>query len=538
MPFPLTEEHYRAANRIRRTILHYDARTVATECGGLKAPEGMSLLEAYSQRLWEYVDRVIGQLDSIHWDACFSDQVAFCHSSSLPKDNAPVFQQLWEEGVDLYQEYIAGCRKRGLECVLSHRISGPDVGNVDTLKLTHPEYYLKDWTLLSNFAVPAMRQHKLDMLRDIMQLYDFDGYEIDFCRHTPFLEPERQWELREHVTAFLRELRKITLEAEANWGHPILLSARVPECAEGCRKDGLDLAIWAEEQLVDTLTIGSRGFEVDIESIRKATKSAIKLFPCFDAHHQTDAYADPPAEVLRAVFANWWAQGADGIVMFNLYACSWETYRKTAAQSFREHAHALEQILPVAGDEALLAFLDKTYVVERRGGYPWQNGYANTNGDRQLPRVLPNNHATVDISLTVWDPVAHRASRIETLELSLVLYGLLPDDGVDIALNGVPIQGAMDRRWKDPQLRPLEKELVSGYHTEHLPSPEALSPADGAIDNTALLARVVCQIEPGQVVRGRNIVRIALRRGARYPNLAVAELEKIELAVRYRPSLD
>ena len=151
MPFPLTEEHYRAANRIRRTILHYDARTVATECGGLKAPEGMSLLEAYSQRLWEYVDRVIGQLDSIHWDACFSDQVAFCHSSSLPKDNAPVFQQLWEEGVDLYQEYIAGCRKRGLECVLSHRISGPDVGNVDTLKLTHPEYYLKDWTLLSNF---------------------------------------------------------------------------------------------------------------------------------------------------------------------------------------------------------------------------------------------------------------------------------------------------------------------------------------------------------------------------------------------------
>lgn len=96
----------------------------------------------------------------------------------------------------------------------------------------------------------------------------------------------------------------------------------------------------------------------------------------------------------------------------------------------------------------------------------------------------------------------------------------------------------MDRRWKDPQLRPLEKELVSGYHTEHLPSPEALSPADGAIDNTALLARVVCQIEPGQVVRGRNIVRIALRRGARYPNLAVAELEKIELSVRYRPSLD
>lgn len=113
MPFSLTEEHYRAANRIRRTILHYDARTVATECGGLKAPEGMSLLEAYSQRLWEYVDRVIGQLDSIHWDACFSDQVAFCHSSSLPKDNAPVFQQLWEEGWTSTKNTLPGVGSAG-----------------------------------------------------------------------------------------------------------------------------------------------------------------------------------------------------------------------------------------------------------------------------------------------------------------------------------------------------------------------------------------------------------------------------------------
>ena len=84
----------------------------------------------------------------------------------------------------------------------------------------------------------------------------------------------------------------------------------------------------------------------------------------------------------------------------------------------------------------------------------------------------------------------------------------------------------MDRRWKDPQLRPLEKELVSGYHTEHLASPEALSPADGAIDNTALLARVVCQIEPGKVVRGRNIVRIALRRGARLSQSGRGRVEK------------
>ena len=87
-------------------------------------------------------------------------------------------------------------------------------------------------------------------------------------------------------------------------------------------------------------------------------------------------------------------------------------------------------------------------------------------------------------------------------------------------------------------MRPLEKELISGYHTEHLPPPEDrfISLEGGQIVNLAALARITCPIEPGQVVRGRNIIRVALRRGPRYPNPAVAELEKAELAVRYRQS--
>ena len=57
MSFRLAPEHIRAANRARRSILLYDARTVAVECGGLKAPEGLSLLDAYRLRLWNYIDR-------------------------------------------------------------------------------------------------------------------------------------------------------------------------------------------------------------------------------------------------------------------------------------------------------------------------------------------------------------------------------------------------------------------------------------------------------------------------------------------------
>ena len=34
---------------------------------------------------------------------------------------------------------------------------------------------------------------------------------------------------------------------------------------------------------------------------------------------------------------------------------------------------------------------DKTYVIDRKGGYPWGIGYGNLNADRQLPCVIEND---------------------------------------------------------------------------------------------------------------------------------------------------
>ena len=524
MVVSLSPEHVRAASRKRRTILQYDARTVATECGGLRAPKGMSLADAYRARLWGYIDSCIGQLDSIHWDACFSDQIAFCRRGSLPQESNPVFHALWEQGFDAYDEYISGCRKRGLECFLSHRVSGPDVGGVEPLKREHSEYYIWDWTRMTNFAVPEMREYKLGFLREIMELYDFDGYSLDFCRHTPFLEPGRQWELRENVTEFLRDLRKMTLGFEEKRGHPILLSARVPETAEGCRQDGLDIAAWAKERLVDSLTVGSRSFEVDLESFRRETGSSIRLFPCFDAHHQSDAYADPPAEVLDAVFSNFWDQGADGIVLVNLCACDWDTYIRTCAAPFRTHRHSLEKVLPVLGDRALLAPLDKTFVVERRGGYPWENGAANNNRTKQLPRVLKNNGAPETVFLQVSDPVAERADLSE-LFLDVLVYGVLPGDRLSVRFNGEELAGDTEDGVADRQIRPLQPEYVSGYHTDLLPEREER------------FTRVRCRVKPEAVLRGRNAGSVAILRTPDYPNLAKAELERAELHVKYRKTV-
>lgn len=522
MSIILSKEHTSAANRVRRTILQYDARTVATECGGLKALENTSLLDAYRMRLWGYVDSAIGQLDSIHWDACFSDEIAFCHKSVMSKENQPIFKQLFQDGVDIYDEFISGCRKRGLECILTHRVSGPDVGGEHSFKKTHPEYYIMDWCLNPDFSHVEIHDLKLHMFEEIISNYDFDGYEIDFCRHTPFLTPGHQWDLRDHVTNFMYKLRLLTLKAEEKWHHPVLLSARIPETADNCRGDGLDLRTWAQNHLVDTLTIGSRSFEVDIESIRRETEGAVKLYPCFDAHHQTDAYADPNPEVLYGVFSNWWAQGADGISLFNLYACDWATYIKTCEKEFTPHRHPLEQILPVLGDEKLLSPFDKTYVVERRGGYPWEHGYANNNNTKQLPLIISNDGTPRTVILYAGDPIAHNAANVSNLYLDVELFGVRPEDTTEVVFNGILLNGEADFNYPDKQIKPLQPEHVSGYHTDYLP------------DRSERFMKIHCPLQPGMVTRGHNFITVSVRRTYPYPYTIKAELERVELAVKYR----
>ena len=86
-------------------------------------------------------------------------------------------------------------------------------------------------------------------------------------------------------------VRLMLLEVAQNRRRPLLLAARVPCNLEGCRQDGFDIAMWARENLVDILTLGSRSIDCDIDEFRRVTRGRnIKLQPCHDDHLATDAY--------------------------------------------------------------------------------------------------------------------------------------------------------------------------------------------------------------------------------------------------------
>jgi hypothetical protein len=368
-------------------------------------------------------------------------------SKFLPRYNEPGYQKWFDEGVDIVRIFQEETRKRGLEVFYSHRMNGgdndpqfqegrgsfiDDTANLYQvpMKREHPDWLIQvpsNPNGLWNFAIEGVRDYVLRNLTEIIEDYDFDGLELDFARSTPLLPPRRAWEHRDDLTALIRDLRSVALEVERKRRRPFLLAARVPENLVGCHFDGIDVATWAQDRLIDIFTMGVRSFDIDVAAFRRITEGApIKLYCVLDDHHSSDGYAAPPIEVFRGVFSNWYRQGADGVQTFNFKFAPdpgelcWELH----LQAYRE-----------LGDPDTIRRLDKTFVAQRRGGghgqvvipFPetWETPrykYFNTNMLAPLPAALDSaGKADTLVTLFVGDDLAAEAEHVRDITLRMVL---------------------------------------------------------------------------------------------------------------------
>lgn len=382
----LTPDHVAAAHRSRRIVVNYDIWGLC--CDAAKADtHDRQTLDRLVQPYLQWLDDTASQLDSLWY--CFGEG----NTAHWPSRVLPVWKQYlpWlEAGLDPYARLVEETRKRGREVFYSYRVNGTDENTnnilepegkwpVLSLKQQHPDWVLDPrgdgkevkW----NFASDGVRKLKLDALREVAERYELDGIELDFARCTPVLPIKHQWEHREALTDFMRELRRSLLETAARRGRPLVLAARIPERIEGCHFDGIDIETWIAENLVDVLALGIRSFDVDLAGYRRLVAGThVKLIPVYDCHHASDGYklaCMSPGEarnVVRGVTANWWQQGADGVQIFNFPGAPpahggdrWEDFR----QLYRE-----------IGSAVTLAGKSKTFPVQRRaGGHPWLFGY-------------------------------------------------------------------------------------------------------------------------------------------------------------------
>jgi hypothetical protein len=164
------------------------------------------------------------------------------------------------------------------------------------------------------------------------------------------------------------------------------------------------------------------------------------------------------------------------------------------------------------------------FTVERRGGYPWSDGYHNRNDDRPLPCVLGNHGAPVTLPLAVYEPLAADSATVGSIALRLVLWSAFLTDEIEVRLNGHLLGCTLrDPEWKDGQVYSDRPQPSSGARLAY------------AIDPRQRLLRQEHAVLPEWFRAGLNQVGLrVLRRG---PHLCggrgtCIEVEKVEAWVR------
>lgn len=208
------------------------------------------------------------------------------------------FSQYVASGGDIVQVFVDRCRKHGITPFVSLRLNdghgheftkmrdnGDEIPTWASMCLSpthieHPEWRigpnLNDWDQRSlNWAIPEVREIKFAYIREIVEQYDIDGFELDFMRHTSFfnLSQTPEDERIAIMADFARRVRELLDRTESPGRHR-WLCARIPGLVDVHTRLGIDVRRMADAE-VDMFNVTSgNGFftehQMDLSDIRDA----------------------------------------------------------------------------------------------------------------------------------------------------------------------------------------------------------------------------------------------------------------------------
>ena len=205
--------------------------------------------------------------------------------------------------------------------------------NPDTLafKRDHAlRYQIRD-NRVFNWAIPAVREHKLALIAELCESYDFDGLELDFMRHARYFRltetaPDQRAEI---MTGFVSRVRQV-LDQTARRGKRRWLCVRVPFRVQRHPDLGVDLRKWVEAG-VDMVNLSCHFVteqQSDLAEVcRLVPEAAVYLETTFVCQRygkptgprvsSNDVYRKMTAKQLSTAAHLAYARGATGVSAFN-----------------------------------------------------------------------------------------------------------------------------------------------------------------------------------------------------------------------------
>lgn len=252
-------------------------------------------------------------------------------------DNARLLN---ERGLDSYAVWIARCREKDISPWLTMRMN--DVHDVNdttnymhsTFWRDHPEYWRVpheqkgSWTDRAlNYAMPAVRQHNVAFIAELLERYDPDGIELDWMRFGYHFRAGHERAGAEILTQFMRDARALTDAWSKKRGHSIQLGARVPADPDAAIGLGMDGVRWAKEGLIDMLVPtpfwATADFDIPVEEWKKRIGDAderVVIAPGTEVLVRAYPGGEAVLNDLESVYgfaSAAWARGADALYQFN-----------------------------------------------------------------------------------------------------------------------------------------------------------------------------------------------------------------------------
>ena len=382
------------------------------------------------------------------------------------------------------------------------------------LRKDHPEWCLSSdqapeqrgigsW----NFAIPAVREHRLQHISEACHVADWAGAELDWQRHAFHLPTDDAHRLRYTLTDLQRAVRQMTDEIARQRGRPFYLAVRVATTMEACRRIGYDLQAWVSEGLCDIIIpAGNSGTDPgdEIEEFKLLTKgTGIQIYGGLDSVGRQSArrIISPKRwedAWVRATANGYWDRGVDGIYVFN-----WHANDRTKRNQ-----------LTTIGSPETLKRTNKVYAAIHRGPPTTENPSQGAVNDRIygetavcLYQGLMVGGPTFHVS--VHDDVVKEAEsgNLVRVELQIELEHFSTEDEVEVMLDG--------KRLPSPKIRDAAAEDLG-------------DPSDVS-ENSWL----VWQLRPDEVDLGVHEIKVCLiKRDARLRTPLV--VGHVEIYVTYK----
>lgn len=205
-----------------------------------------------------------------------------------------------------------------------------------------------------NYAFAEVREYKLSMLKEQIA-YGVEGVELDWLRDPLCMPPPASNEDLSAMTSFMRQVKRIAHRGS----NSLPVGLRIPANLPYLRNIGLDVKRWAQEALIDFVSLGSYWqctWDSPIDQLRNELGDRIAIYgviegaanllkcraprsvqgsleqaklqqlgdkiaaaPSLASDKESFRYAAASPEILLGNAASKWALGASGVETFNFY---------------------------------------------------------------------------------------------------------------------------------------------------------------------------------------------------------------------------